>query len=224
MWLFASMPADRALASQRVGKEPKPIPASLWDIPARKHGKALSRMASRQNRVRDQASHSRKQQTARPHSVHWWFSHQRPVRVGLQYQARCDYHPWRQCSLYGLNLQVDIMEVKAGGSSHPCPPLDYLKRWQLDRTCHHPHRFNELAAKNEKWNGKPRLECVSGRQPPSNTPVGVLPWTCRSEGKRPNRETGGQSNPYKWRASRKLWSAEELETLPSGTKPKTSHH
>ena len=32
--------------------------------------KALSRMASRQNRVRDQASHSRKHQTARPHSVH----------------------------------------------------------------------------------------------------------------------------------------------------------
>ena len=99
MWLFASMPADRALASQRVGKEPKPIPASLWDIPARKHGKALSRMASRQNRVRDQASHSRKQQTARPHSVHWWLSHQRPVRVGPHCQARCDYHPWRQCSL-----------------------------------------------------------------------------------------------------------------------------
>ena len=32
--------------------------------------KALLRMASRQNRVRDQASHSRKQQTARPHSGH----------------------------------------------------------------------------------------------------------------------------------------------------------
>ena len=32
-------------------------------------------------------------------SVHWWLSHQRPVRVGLHCQARCDYHPWRQCSL-----------------------------------------------------------------------------------------------------------------------------
>ena len=28
---------------------------------------------------------------------------------------------------------------------------------------------------------------VDGRHPPSKTPVGVLPWTCRSEGKRPNR-------------------------------------
>ena len=29
--------------------------------------------------VRDQASHSRKQDTARPHSGHWWLSHQGPV-------------------------------------------------------------------------------------------------------------------------------------------------
>ena len=58
---------------------------------------------------------------------------------------------------------------------------------QSDHTCHHPHRFNELATKSEKWNGKPRLECVDGRHPPSKTPVGVLPWTCRSEGKRPSR-------------------------------------
>ena len=64
----ASMSADRAQANQGVGKVPKPIPASVRDIPARKLGKALSRMVSRQNRVRDQASHSRKQQTVRPHS------------------------------------------------------------------------------------------------------------------------------------------------------------
>ena len=43
----ASMPADRAQANQGVGKVPKPIPASLR--------KVLSRMVSRQNRVRDQA-------------------------------------------------------------------------------------------------------------------------------------------------------------------------
>ena len=66
----ASMPADRAQANQGVGKVPKPIPASLRDISARKLGKALSRMVSRQNRVRDQASHSRKPQTVTPHSVH----------------------------------------------------------------------------------------------------------------------------------------------------------
>ena len=97
--------------------------------------------------------------TARHHSVHWWLRHQRPVRVGLHCQARCDYHPWRQCSLYGLNLQLD----NGGGSSHPCPLLDYLKRWKSDHTCHHPRRLNDIATKREKWNGKPRLECVDGR-------------------------------------------------------------
>ena len=43
----ASMPADRAHANQGLGEVPKPIPASFR--------KALSRMVSRQNRVRDQA-------------------------------------------------------------------------------------------------------------------------------------------------------------------------
>ena len=33
----------------------------------------------------------------------------------------------------------------------------------------------------------PRLECVSGRRPPSKIPVGVLSWTSRSERKRPSR-------------------------------------
>ena len=75
-------------------------------------------MVSRQNRVRDQASHSRKQQTATPHSVHWWLCPQRPVRVGLHRQARFNYHPWRQCSLYDLNLQLD----NGGGNSNPCLP------------------------------------------------------------------------------------------------------
>ena len=54
-------------------------------------------------------------------------------------------------------------------------------------TCHHPHRFNELATKSEKWNGKPRLECVDGRRPLSKTPAGVLPWTRRGAGKQPSR-------------------------------------
>ena len=126
----------------------------------------------------------------------------------------------RQCSLYGLNLQLD----NGGGSSQPCPPLDCLKRRQSDHTCHHPHRFNELATKSEKWNGKPRLKCVDGRHKPSKTPVDVVPWTCRSEGKRPIKQTGGQSNPHKWLASPEIWRVEKLETLPTGTKPRTSYH
>ena len=53
--------------------------------------------------------------------------------------------------------------------------------------------------------------------------MGVLPWTFRSEGKQPSRWTGGQSSSHKRLASRKIWSV-ELETLPTGTKPRTSHH
>ena len=48
------------------------------------------------------------------------------------------------------------------------------------------------------------LECVDGRQPPSKTPAGVLPWTCRNEAKRPSRQTGGQNNHHEWLASRKI--------------------
>ena len=96
----ASMQADRALESkprsEGVGKVRKPVLVYLWDTPARKLRKALLRLASRQNGIRlwDQSSksNSRKQQTARPNTVHWWLSPQRPVKVGLHCQARCDYH------------------------------------------------------------------------------------------------------------------------------------
>ena len=96
-----------------------------------------------------------------------------------------------------------------------CPPLDCLKRWQSDHTGHHLHRFDELSAKSEKWNGKPRLECVNGRHPPSKNPVDVLPWSCRGEGKWLSRCNGGQSHYHEWVASQKIWSVEELETLPA---------
>ena len=59
-----------------------------------------------------------------------------------------------------------------------------------------------LLQKSEKWNGKAKLVRVDGRHPPSKTPVRVLPWTCRSEGKRPSRWTGGQSNPHMLRSLR----------------------
>ena len=140
----ASMPVVRTQITQGVGKVLKLILASLWDASVRKLGKALSRMANRQNR--DQASHSGKQQTARPHSVFWWLSHQRPVWVELHCQAVCGYQPWKQCSLFSLNLQLD----SGDRSSCPCPLLDCLKRWQLDHICHYSHSFSELAKKKVK--------------------------------------------------------------------------
>ena len=108
----ARMPADRAQANQRVGKVPKPIPASLRDISARKLGKAQSKMVSRQNRVRDQASHSRKQQTVKPHSVHGWLSHRRPVRWGFTVkQGATTIH--EDSAAYTVSTSSLTMEVEA---------------------------------------------------------------------------------------------------------------
>ena len=115
---IASVPADRVQAKQGMGKVPKPIPASPSprDTLTREFGKALLRMASRQNEVRGQVFYSRKQQTSKSPSVDWWLSHQRPVRVGLHRQAWFDHHPWRQCSHHGISLQL----YNGGGGSHPC--------------------------------------------------------------------------------------------------------
>ena len=127
------MPADRAQAKQRVRKVPKPFPAPLWNIPARKLGKTLLRMASRWNErmasgwngFKDQAFNSRKWQTAGSYGVHWW----------LQFDNRgVINHTWRL--------------------------LDHLKRGQNTHAIS-PHRFSKLATKSEQWNGKPRLACVS---------------------------------------------------------------
>ena len=49
-------------------------------------------------------------------------------------------------------------------------------------------------------------------------------YLCWRKGKWPSRFAGRQSNPHKWLDSRKIRSVEELETLPAGTKPRTSHH
>ena len=55
--------------------------------------------------------------------------------------------------------------------------------------------------------------------PPLKTPVDALSWTCWSQSK-----TAGQNDHQKWLAPQKIWSVEELETLPARTKPRTSYH
>ena len=117
-------------------------------------------------------------------------------------QARCHHRPQGQCSLYGLNLHLD----NGGGNSHTRFPVDCLKRWQ-SITHRQTHRFNALAPIGEKWNGKPRLACVNVRHSPWKTPVGVMPWTCRDEGRWPSRETGGRGNPT---SGLRLWIFEVL--------------
>ena len=77
-------------------------------------------MASRQNviRVRDQASHSRKQY---PQGL----IDQRPVRVGFHCQTRCDHHPWKQWILYGLSLQPDNRSSRTWPQEATVRPHNY---------------------------------------------------------------------------------------------------
>ena len=63
------------------------------------------------------------------------------------------------------------------------------------------HRFNELATKSEKRNGKPRLACVNVRYPPSKNHVGGHAGV--KENDRVDR-LAGKSNHHKRVASRKI--------------------
>ena len=47
-----------------------------------------------------------------------------------------------------IKHQLIIIIDNGGGGSHACPSLDCLKRWHWDHTCHHSHRFSELATKS----------------------------------------------------------------------------
>ena len=64
-----------------------------------------------------------------------------------------------------------------------------------------------------EWNGKLRLACVSARQSVIHLQRFMqMYWTC------------WWSNSHKWLPLWKALSIEELETLPVGTKPRTSQH
>ena len=75
---------------------------------------------------------------------------------------------------------LTIMEVDA--RNHPC--------WTASRgdsQTTHAIILTDSMSLPQKVEWEPRLECVNGWYPPSKTPVGVLPWTCRSERKWPSR-------------------------------------
>ena len=59
---------------------------------------------------------------------------------------------------------------------------------------------------------------------PKTTAMDVLPWICQSQGRWSCRQTGRQSIHYKWLVALKIWTTEQFETLPVGTKPRTSYH
>ena len=187
-----------------------------WDTHARKLRKALSRIASLQNRISSQASLSRKRQTTGSDSIHWWPSYQRPTRVGFYCEARYDHHPWRQCSLYSLCCQLDNGGGQEAVTHHP---LDCLKGWwQSDHTYLILTDLMSLLQKVE-WEAQTGYVTVS--HPPSETLVSVLPRTCSPE--MTDQIGCWQSNHHKWFVSQEIWSV-EFETLYAGAMPRTSPH
>ena len=113
--------------------------------------------------VRDQASHSRNQQTARPQSP-------KTSQGGASLSSKGRL----------LSVKTAAYTVSASSLTMEVEAVTHALRWIASRgdsrttSCHHPHRLNELATKSEMENGKPRLECVSGRQSPSKAPVDML--------------------------------------------------
>ena len=103
--------------------------------------------------------------------------------------------------------------------------VTYALRWIVSRgDCQTTHAIILTDSMSLLQKVKSGIWEAHGQHPPSKTPVGVLPWTCRSKGRRPSRQTGGKRNHHKWLASQNIGSVEVLETLPAGTKPRTSHH
>ena len=89
------------------------------------------------------------------------------------------------------------------GSSHPYLPLDCLKRWQSDHTCHHLDRFSELATKSGM--GSPDRNVLMVDIHLRNLLWVSCPGHAGVMGNDRKDTTGGQSNHV-------------------GTKPRTSHH
>ena len=51
----------------------------------------------------------------------------------------------RRCLRPGWSARTLQSLDNGGRSSHPCPSLDCLKRWQSDHICHQSDRFSEFA-------------------------------------------------------------------------------
>ena len=78
---------------------------------------------------------------------------------------------------------------------YPTLPPSLINRMVSVDVKHHNRR------REKKEDGKRTLACVNVQHTPSKTPAGGLPWTCRSKGKRPSRQTDGQSYHHKWLTS-----------------------
>ena len=110
--------------------------------------------------------------------------------------------------LHGLNPQLD----NGGANSHTCPP----------QTTHAiPHRFNALATKKKKKK-KSGMESPDWHVPKTMSDI-HLSKTLALDMPDMTKQIDGQATQPS-QVAWKISSVEELETLPAGTKSRTSHH
>ena len=132
---------------------------------------------------RDQASHSRKLQTARSHShnVHWWLSHQRPVmdgRASLSSNVRPPslkavqpQPPSWQWMMEAIIHALCWIDSRGDSPTTPCPPLDWLERWQSDHTMPSAGLTREVTVRPHH-----ALRWIDSRGDSQTTPCPPLDW------------------------------------------------
>ena len=178
---------------------------------------ALSRMASRQNRVRDQASHLRKQQTARPHSVCTLMAQSPKTsegRTSLSSKVRLPsmktVHPIRsQPPAWQWRWKQSPMP-SAASTTHAMIVPDSMSLRQKVK--------NEMGSPD--WNVS--MVKIHLRKLCGCTTLNMPKWMETTEqidwwAKQPSQVA---CSGVVW----KLWNVEKFETWPVGTKPRISHH
>ena len=105
--------------------------------PVKNLGKTLPSIASTAKQTRG-LTHLVKRQTTGSHgSVHAWFGHQKPTRMGLHCKARWDHNPVPSIA---HNIRLD----NENGSSHACFPQHDFEKWKSHYTCNSSRRLNKL--------------------------------------------------------------------------------
>ena len=148
------MSADRAQANQGVGNVPKPIPASQRDALSFQNTWEITVENGQQAKQSQRSSFSFQKKHSEPQDLIVYTDGSVPKCQGASPSSK---------------VRLPSMKtVQSTRSQPPCLPW-VASRGDIQIT----HAI--ILTKSEKWNGKPRLECVDGRHPPSKTPVGVLP-------------------------------------------------
>ena len=142
---------------------------------------------------------------------------------------------WRKWSTGNevTRSQLPTSQLSGNGSNHTCIIIlrgwiaRLPKKWHPAHTRNHSHRFNELATKSGKWNGKSRLAMYVTMFDNHWSPQRLLYIYSSGCAEVNSREMTGQidtrlagktSIASGSLASRRSWSVEELETQPAGTK------